>query len=81
MFLSLLALVFTGVALASDGADNLEVKFKVWSWKQGTVEDVARGKLAEAAKGSGYREVKEVDTSRVCSFLYCNVKATGRGVK
>lgn len=81
MIFSLIALILTGVALAGDAPDNLEVKFKVWSWKQGTVEEVARDKLKDAAKDAGYRDVKEVDTSRVCSFLYCNVKATGRGVK
>lgn len=74
----LLALLLSS---ANAGTPDLTVTFKVWSWKQASVDDKAREKLTEAAKDAGFRDVKEIDTSRVCSFLYCNVKATGKGVR
>jgi hypothetical protein len=77
--MTILALLFA--TLAAAGESDVHVRFSVWSWKQHTVEERARAKLGEAARAAGYRDIAEVNTSRVCSFLYCNVKADARGVR
>lgn len=76
MFLALLL----ASALAAD-PNEITVAFKVWVWAQAKVEPMAHDKLLIAAKDAGYTDIDKIESSRVCSLLYCNVKATGRGVR